>query len=50
MTCKYIKKEGAGCSLNNNCRYPKCISGNINMIYRLREKINKLFTYKTKSK
>jgi len=22
--CKYIKKEGSSCSLNNNCKYPKC--------------------------
>jgi len=24
MSCKYIKREGAGCSLNNNCKYPAC--------------------------
>lgn len=22
--CRYIKKKGASCSLNNNCRYPNC--------------------------
>lgn len=22
--CKYIKREGESCSLNNNCRYPDC--------------------------
>jgi hypothetical protein len=25
QNCKYIKKEGSGCSLNNKCRYPDCI-------------------------
>lgn len=24
--CKYIKKEGASCSLNNKCKYPNCES------------------------
>ena len=24
MSCKYIKKEGASCSLNNKCKYPEC--------------------------
>ena len=23
-TCKYIKRPGASCSLNNNCTYPNC--------------------------
>lgn len=23
-TCVYIRKEGASCSLNNNCKYPNC--------------------------
>lgn len=23
--CRYIKKIGAGCSLNNNCKYPDCL-------------------------
>ena len=22
--CKYIKKEGSSCSLNNKCKYPNC--------------------------
>ena len=22
--CKYIKKIGSSCSLNNNCKYPNC--------------------------
>jgi len=24
--CKYIKVDGASCSLNNNCRYPHCLA------------------------
>jgi hypothetical protein len=24
MKCKYIKREGDSCSLNNNCKYPAC--------------------------
>jgi len=24
FTCKGIKREGEGCTLNNNCRYPEC--------------------------
>jgi len=24
VDCKYIRCEGAGCSLNNNCTYPNC--------------------------
>ena len=23
--CDHVKQEGAGCSLNNACRYPECI-------------------------
>ena len=23
--CKYVKKEGAGCSMNNFCNYPNCV-------------------------
>jgi hypothetical protein len=22
--CRYIKREGESCTLNNNCKYPKC--------------------------
>lgn len=22
--CKYIKKSGESCTLNNNCKYPDC--------------------------
>ena len=22
--CKYIKREGESCTLNNNCTYPNC--------------------------
>ena len=22
--CKYIKREGESCTLNNNCKYPNC--------------------------
>jgi hypothetical protein len=22
--CKYIKREGESCSLNNNCKFPNC--------------------------
>lgn len=22
--CRYIRKEGASCSLNNKCKYPNC--------------------------
>lgn len=24
IKCKYIKKNGSSCSLNNNCKYPFC--------------------------
>ena len=23
-SCKYVKREGESCTLNNNCRYPNC--------------------------
>jgi len=26
--CKYIKREGASCFLNNNCKYPNCDMSN----------------------
>ena len=26
MKCKYVKREGESCTLNNNCRYPNCPS------------------------
>lgn len=22
--CKYVKREGESCTLNNNCKYPNC--------------------------
>lgn len=22
--CKYIKRQGESCTLNNNCKYPNC--------------------------
>ena len=22
--CKYVKRTGEGCTLNNNCKYPNC--------------------------
>jgi len=22
--CKYVRREGESCTLNNNCRYPNC--------------------------
>ena len=24
VQCKYIKREGESCTLNNNCTYPSC--------------------------
>jgi len=24
IDCKYVKKEGESCTLNNNCTYPNC--------------------------
>ena len=23
-SCKYVKREGESCTLNNNCKYPNC--------------------------
>lgn len=35
--CKYIKKEGSGCSLNDNCRYPNCDDRQQNILKQLAE-------------
>jgi len=24
MNCKYVKRFGESCTLNNNCKYPNC--------------------------
>lgn len=24
ITCKYVKRPGESCTLNNNCKYPNC--------------------------
>ena len=24
VRCKYVRKEGESCTLNNNCKYPNC--------------------------
>ena len=35
--CKYIKKEGASCSLNNNCKYPNCTENQQNILKQLND-------------
>ncbi len=38
--CKYIKKEGASCSLNNNCKYPNCTKNQQNILKQLNDIVN----------
>ena len=42
--CKYIKKIGSSCSLNNSCKYPNCNDLKVNRPKKIAPKKLKIST------
>ena len=38
--CKYVKRLGESCTLNNNCKYPKCMKNSNKFIDTVYSKID----------